>query len=109
MNQNTARQTADEARLSPGYFITAELKIKEESRIREARDALALLCRETLQEPGCSLFVLHYDRNEPSRFVLWERFDDEAAFRAHFEASHTKEYIAKDLTEVVRYFQTDLA
>jgi quinol monooxygenase YgiN len=95
--------------LTPGYYITAELKAKDESQIQTTKEELLRLCTATLTEPGCTLFTLHYDPLLPSRFLLWERFDDEAAFKIHFEYSHTKEYIAKDLTEVVRYFQTDIA
>jgi 4-carboxymuconolactone decarboxylase len=92
-----------------GYYITAELKVKDESRIQETKEALMLLCKETLTEPGCTLFTLHHDSKQATRFLLWERFNDEAAFKLHFEAPHTKEYVAKDLTEVVQYFQTDIA
>lgn len=94
---------------TPGYYITAELKVKNESQIQTAKEALLHLCKATLTEPGCTLFTLHQDPKSPARFLLWERFDDEAAFKAHFEAPHTKEYVAKDLTEVVQYFQTDIA
>jgi len=44
-----------------------------------------------------------------SRFLSWECFDDEAAFKAHFEMDHTKEYVSLGLTEVVLHFQTDIA
>lgn len=40
-----------------GYYITAELKVKDENRIQEAKDSLMLLCKETLKEPGCTLFT----------------------------------------------------
>lgn len=93
----------------PGYYITAELKVKDPHRVQEAKESLMRLCKETLQEPGCTLFTLHHDAKQPTRFLLWERFDDEAAFKLHFEADHTKEYVAKDLTEVVQYFQTNIA
>jgi quinol monooxygenase YgiN len=93
----------------PGYYITAELKVKDVSRVEEARSALSSLCEKTLEEPGCSIFQLHADSKEATRFLLWERFDDEAAFKRHFEESHTKEYVALGLTEVVQYFQTDVA
>ena len=93
---------------SPGYYITAELRIKEESQAKEAIDSLTILCAETLKEPGCSIFQLHQDTTTPLRLILWERFDDEAAFKRHFEESHTKDYIALDMTEVVQYFQTSV-
>jgi quinol monooxygenase YgiN len=92
----------------PGYYITAELRVKEESQTKEAIDALTVLCAETLKEPGCSIFQLHQDATTPQRFILWERFDDETAFKRHFEESHTKAYVALNLTEVVQYFQTSV-
>lgn len=92
----------------PGYYITAELKVNDESQIHVAKEALMSLCRATLTESGCTLFTLHHDPTLPTRFVLWERFDDEDAFKRHFDAPHTKEYIAKNLTEVVQYFQTNI-
>ena len=90
-----------------GYFITAELKVKEQHLVAEAKVALQTLCEKTIAEPGCSLFTLHQCTSNEERFLLWERFDDEAAFKQHFEEQHTKDYVALDLTEVVQYFQTD--
>jgi len=40
------------------------------------------------------------------RLLLWECFDDEAAFKAHFEYAHTKVYFALGLTEVLQNFKT---
>lgn len=91
-----------------GYYITAELRVKDAARLDEARAALLELCRQTRREPGCSIFTLHQDPADPGRFLLWERFDDEAAFKAHFDAAHTRAYLALDLTEVVRFFRTDV-
>lgn len=95
--------------LNPGYYITAELRVKDAARVHEAKACLLRLCEHTLREPGCTLFTLHHDAKQPTRFLLWERFEDEAAFKLHFEAAHTQAYVALDLTEVVQYFQTDLA
>ncbi len=92
-----------------GYYITAELKVTKQERIQEAKESLIHLCKKTLEEPGCTVFALHHDAKQPTRFLLWEHFEDEVAFKLHFEASHTKEYMAKNLTEVVQYFQTDIA
>lgn len=95
--------------LNPGYYITAELRVKNGERVQEAKAALLRLCEDTLREPGCTLFTLHQDPKLPTRFLLWERFEDEAAFKLHFEAAHTQACMAQDLTEVVQYFQTDVA
>lgn len=91
-----------------GYYITAELRVKDGSKIREATDALKILCAETLKESGCSIFQLHQDITTPSRFILWEKFDDEAAFKIHFEEPHTKSYVSLELTEIVQYFQSNV-
>lgn len=95
--------------LTPGYYITAELKVKDSSNASVAKAALTTLCEKTITEDGCSLFALHQDLTEPTRFLLWERFDNESAFKKHFEEEYTKAYIELDLTEVVQLFQTSLA
>ncbi len=91
-----------------GYYVTAELRVKDASKVHIAKEALSELCKKTLTEPGCSIFTLHYDSSTPTRFLLWERFDNEAAFKMHFAERHTTAYMALDLTEVVQYFQTNI-
>ncbi|MFC3150844.1 putative quinol monooxygenase [Litoribrevibacter euphylliae] len=91
-----------------GYFVTAELKVKDKAMIADAKSALKILCEKTLKEPGCSLFTLHHCSENEDRFILWERFEDEAAFKQHFVEPHTKAYLELDLTEVVQFFQSDV-
>lgn len=94
--------------LTPGYYITAELRVKDPNKVEEAKSALLALCTDTLKEPNCTIFQLHQDEKIPTRFLLWERFDDENAFKAHFKELHTEEFLLKDLTEVVQYFHTNV-
>lgn len=94
--------------LDNGYFITAELRVKNEERLQEAKVELRRLCKETVKESGCSLFSLHQCAEDKRRFLLWERFDNEDAYKQHFSEKHTQDYIALDLTQVVQYFQTDI-
>ena len=91
-----------------GYYVTAELKVKDISKAKEAKLALVELCSETLKEGGCSIFELHQFEDDGTRFLLWERFEDEEAFKLHFELEHTKNYLAQDFTEVVQYFKTNI-
>lgn len=91
-----------------GYYITAELRVIDSTRLTETRSALIELCEKSLTEKGCTLFLLHHDEKYPTRFLLWERFDDEAAFKAHFDEAHTKAYVALALTEVVQFFQSNV-
>ena len=50
-------------------------------------DEVAVLVRGmipvTRAEPGCRLFVVNRAVDDPRRFVLYEQFDDRAAFDAH--------------------------
>lgn len=95
--------------LTQGYFITAEIKVIDPNRLDDTIDALEKLCRATIRnEPGCSLFCAHRSNTHNDRFILWERFDDETAFKQHFEEKHTKDYISLGLTDVVQFFQTNL-
>lgn len=95
--------------LSSGFYITAELRIKDQNRILETLEALQTLCKLTLQqEHGCSLFQLHQCQQEPTRLLLWERFDSEDAYHAHFKQTYTQAYLSKDLTEVVQHFVSEI-
>ena len=94
--------------LTNGYFITAELQVKDLSRLMETKDALKILCEETLKEPGCNMFTLHQCQQMEGRFLLWERFEDEAAFQQHFVEQHTQDFVDQNLTEIVQFFQTDI-
>ena len=93
---------------TPGHYVTAELRSKNADQITETKAALGALSAATMQEPGCSFFVVHHDALNPTRFVLWERWDDEATLARHFSLPHTLAYIARDLTDVVQVFQTDV-
>lgn len=91
-----------------GFYITAELRILDENKILETREALQTLCKMTLQhESGCSMFPLHQCQKQPTRLLLWERFDSEQAYQANFKQVYTQEYLARNLTEVVQHFVSD--
>ena len=46
-------------------------------------------------EPGCVSFHVIQDKADPNRIWLYEVFQDEAAFRAHTQMPHTKEFQEK--------------
>jgi quinol monooxygenase YgiN len=47
-------------------------------------------------EPGCQEFRIYRDKSEPRTFVLYEVYDDEAAFQVHRESEHFKTYVLDD-------------
>lgn len=94
--------------LTSGFYITAELKIINPNRIKETIQALQKLCEKTLLESGCTLFQLHHCMQDPSRLLLWERYDTEHDYHHHFQQIHTKSYLALNLTEVVQCFKSNI-
>ncbi|HKZ97065.1 MAG TPA: putative quinol monooxygenase [Hyphomicrobiaceae bacterium] len=57
------------------------------------RAALLEHARATLErEPGCRKYDVAADPVDGSAFLLYEIFDDEAAFRAHREMPHYAEF-----------------
>lgn len=92
----------------PGYYVTAELKVLDLTRVEEMKVALAELQKETLKEQGCTIFCIHQDSEDEKRLVLWERFNDEAAFNHHFTLPHTKSYLEHAFTDVVSVIKTNV-
>jgi autoinducer 2-degrading protein len=46
------------------------------------------------KEPGCKRFDILNLGSDPNHFLLYEVYDNEAAFKAHRETDHFKKYIA---------------
>jgi quinol monooxygenase YgiN len=59
----------------------------------EVASVLALHRPATVAEPGCRAFVVNRSQDDGDRFVLYEQYDDEAAFEAHRTSPHFKRYI----------------
>ena len=91
-----------------GLFITAELRIKDESDLNTAITAIYTFCEGMNSEPGCSMAVALQDKEDPRRYIFWERYDNQQAFEQHFNAKHTQEFIQSGLTELVQAFESKL-
>ncbi len=85
-------------------WISAGIEVQSGKNIQQVKDAIAKLVETTLTEPGCFQFDALQDKETPEHFTLWECWQDEAALKAHFEAPHTKAYIANNFTQV-RYVE----
>ena len=59
----------------------------------DVASVLALHRLATVAEPGCRAFVVNRSQDDGDRFVLYEQYDDEAAFEAHRGSPHFKRYI----------------
>jgi autoinducer 2-degrading protein len=69
-------------------FLEAERERKD--ALREALIGYAQTCLE--REPGCRRFDVCLDPVEGSAFLLYEAYDDEAAYLAHREMLHYAEF-----------------
>ena len=49
---------------------------------------------DSRKEPGCRQFDVHVDPKDRTRVMLYEIYDDEAAFEAHQQTPHFKAYLA---------------
>jgi autoinducer 2-degrading protein len=57
------------------------------------RDALMVQARTSLEEePRCRRFDVSQDPVDRTSFLLYEIYDDEAAFKAHLETTHYAEF-----------------
>ncbi|WP_299493824.1 antibiotic biosynthesis monooxygenase [uncultured Shewanella sp.] len=92
--------------LNQGLFITAEIRIKPETDLHTGINAIHAFCEGMNSESGCSMAIALQDTQDPYRFVFWERYDDKAAFEAHFNAQHTQTFIQSGLTELVQAFES---
>ncbi len=65
--------------------IIATLKVKDD-KIEEAKSFLGKLAKDTLAaEKGTLAYVVHQRKDDPTVFVFYEKYQDDAAFAAHGE------------------------
>ena len=70
------------------FVLQVNLKVKPENveKFKAAILANGKASRET--EPGCRGFDILTDPSDPTRMMLYETYDDEAAFKAHTQTLH---------------------
>lgn len=81
-------------------WISAGLKVTTGNSPSYVQSALLTLQKETVKEQGCIHFDILQHKNNPSQFTLWEEWINEDALKQHFQAEHTKLYLAQSLTDV---------
>ena len=65
--------------------VVATLKVKED-KIEEAKTFLKQLSADTLaKEPGTLAYTVHQQKDDPSTFVFYEKYENDAAFAQHGE------------------------
>ena len=70
------------------YVLIASFDVKPEQT--DAFRAIGIVDAQssTSNEPGCLSFSVLQDQTDPTKFVFFEVYRDEAAFHAHTETPH---------------------
>lgn len=77
------------------YVIVADFTI-DPDRMSEFREAIQTNARLSVKhEPGCRQFDVCMDPERDDRIYLYEVYDDEAAFKAHLETKHFRDFDAR--------------
>ena len=77
------------------YVVVAQwvAKVGEEQTVERL---LLMNAEASRAEPGCRGFLVHRSLEDPRAFLLYEEYDDEAAFDVHRETEHFKKYVLGD-------------
>jgi autoinducer 2-degrading protein len=75
------------------FVLAVSIKIKPEhlDKFMAAIMVNGKAARET--EPGCRGFEISVDPEDKTHVLLYETYDDEAAFQAHQQTPHFKKYL----------------
>ncbi len=66
----------------------------------EVARVFAIMQVESRKEPGCRMFVAHQHLSDPTRFFIYEQYDDQAALDAHRASPHFRKYVAGELPKL---------
>jgi quinol monooxygenase YgiN len=84
-------------------YLNIWLTVKDPAQTAQVRDLLAEQARLSRQEPGCVRFEVYHSNNDPSKFLLHERWESQEALDKHRTAlAYTTVYQPKVLPLVNR-------
>ena len=64
-------------------YLNIWLGVKDPADVEQIRTLLAEQGRLSRQEPGCLRFEVYQSNNDPTRFLLTERWESQAALDKH--------------------------
>jgi quinol monooxygenase YgiN len=76
------------------FVIVVNIRIKPDQVARFTPMVLEN-ARAARKEPGCRQFEVLVDTKDKAKVMLFEVYDDEAAFEAHQQTPHFKKYLAE--------------
>ncbi len=77
------------------FVLIVEFQVKP-GCLEKFNEAIAINAKASVaDEPGCRQFDVLHNQDDPHHIVLYEVYDDEAAFRDdHMKRSHTQTFLA---------------
>jgi autoinducer 2-degrading protein len=75
-----------------GFVILVDFRLKPGSRAEFRRFVDLNATASVRDEPGCRRFDVLEVQGEPDRVLLYEIYDDEAAFEQHCRTSHFQDF-----------------
>ena len=69
------------------FAIIARFTVQD-GKVDEVLGYLSEATVPSLAEPGCHMYVANRDLADPNVVVMYEQYDDEAAFESHVNSSH---------------------
>jgi quinol monooxygenase YgiN len=77
------------------YVVVARWRANAGSEERVVA-VLDELTRATRAEPGCIGYQPHRSTEDPRDFLIFEQYDDEAAFEAHVSSEHFRRLVIEE-------------
>ena len=74
--------------------VVAKLKAKQGSE-KQMEEALRAMITKVKEESGCLKYILHRSNQDPTVFVFYEVYQDQAALDFHCKTPHLKEMSGK--------------
>jgi (4S)-4-hydroxy-5-phosphonooxypentane-2,3-dione isomerase len=75
---------------------------------KRAQEIFSILTRESRQEPGCLMYVVHRHKTDMRRFFIYEQYKDEAALEAHRNTPHFLKYAKDELPRIADRVEGEL-
>jgi len=67
----------------------------QEGKEKEFEEALRIMVRNVNQEEGTLAYILHRAKDNPAKFMVYEKYKDEEAFAYHGTTPHMAELFEK--------------
>lgn len=77
-------------------YVVQAVWTAREGEERAVADIIRLITPLSRQEPGNLCYQAQVATDDPRRFMIYERYVDEAAFEAHRASEHFQKYVVGD-------------